>query len=276
MSRNRQFYCHRCSSNVQIDVGEWKCRDCSSGFVEELTTPERNNDGMSFSISHRIGPGSLRSIIPQLTGGQSGSGGPFGMVRLSMSGSPSGSRPHIQIGNQSTVGSRPDRPHIVIDPTEGMPEEQRHGIQHMIQNILLFGGVNFGGGAAGGSFNPADFAWGPNGLDDIITQLLQQVEGGAPPTPQSTINQLQPEVYTTELQKRVTECSVCLSDFELSTEVIQLPGCQHIFHPECIRNWLNLHNSCPICRTGISESNNRSSVQCQHNQTDRISPPSLD
>ena len=53
MSRNRQFYCHRCAANVQIDVAEWKCRDCSSGFVEELTTPERNNDGMSFSISHR-------------------------------------------------------------------------------------------------------------------------------------------------------------------------------------------------------------------------------
>jgi len=69
-------------------------------------------------------------------------------------------------------------------------------------NIL--GGVNFAGGT-GGALNPADFAWGPTGLDDIITQLLQQVEGGAPPTPQSTINQLQPEVYTTELQKRVTE-----------------------------------------------------------------------
>lgn len=50
-----------------------------------------------------------------------------------------GSRPHIQIGNQSTVGARADRPHIVIDPTEGIPEEQRSGIQHMIQNILLFG-----------------------------------------------------------------------------------------------------------------------------------------
>jgi len=92
-----------------------------------------------FIVIFRIGPGSLRSIIPQLTGAQSGNGTPFGMVRLSMSGSPAGSRPHIQIGNQSTVGSRPERPHIVIDPTEGMPEEQRHGIQHMIQNILLFG-----------------------------------------------------------------------------------------------------------------------------------------
>lgn len=55
MNRNRQFYCHRCNANVQIDLAEWKCRECSSGFVEEVTAVDNgaNNENISFSVSHR-------------------------------------------------------------------------------------------------------------------------------------------------------------------------------------------------------------------------------
>ena len=44
---------------------------------------------------------------------------------------------------------------------------------------------------------------------------------------------------------------VCLTDFEIGDEVIRHPHCSHIFHPSCIRNWLELHDSCPICRTPL-------------------------
>lgn len=47
------------------------------------------------------------------------------------------------------------------------------------------------------------------------------------------------------------QCSVCLTDFEIGDEVIRHPHCSHIFHPSCIRNWLELHDSCPICRTPL-------------------------
>lgn len=36
MDRNRSFYCHRCNQQVRINLEEWQCAECQSGFVEEL------------------------------------------------------------------------------------------------------------------------------------------------------------------------------------------------------------------------------------------------
>lgn len=38
--RMRRFYCHRCDSQVQIDEALLQCRNCQSGFVEELEQPQ--------------------------------------------------------------------------------------------------------------------------------------------------------------------------------------------------------------------------------------------
>ena len=43
------------------------------------------------------------------------------------------------------------------------------------------------------------------------------------------------------------QCSVCWDDFKLEEDVRQL-RCEHIFHEDCIIPWLELHNTCPVCR----------------------------
>ena len=43
------------------------------------------------------------------------------------------------------------------------------------------------------------------------------------------------------------QCAVCWDDFKLGEEVRQLK-CEHIFHEPCIVPWLELHNTCPVCR----------------------------
>jgi len=47
------------------------------------------------------------------------------------------------------------------------------------------------------------------------------------------------------------ECSVCMDSVELGEEVVSLP-CQHWFHRNCVTMWLKEHNTCPICRKGLS------------------------
>jgi len=48
---------------------------------------------------------------------------------------------------------------------------------------------------------------------------------------------------------RCSGCRVCLTDFEASTSVVELP-CGHAFHPACISKWLTqFKNNCPICAT---------------------------
>ena len=49
-------------------------------------------------------------------------------------------------------------------------------------------------------------------------------------------------------------CSICLNDFSKAgrrggaIEEIGLFDCNHVFHSNCINQWLNQHNSCPLCR----------------------------
>eukprot|EP00850_Spirogloea_muscicola_P017238 SM000146S00958 [mRNA] locus=s146:101748:103347:- [translate_table: standard] len=47
------------------------------------------------------------------------------------------------------------------------------------------------------------------------------------------------------------QCPVCLSDYQPSEQLRQLPACRHVFHVECIDAWLEHHTTCPICRTSL-------------------------
>ncbi|KAG4106686.1 hypothetical protein H8356DRAFT_449044 [Neocallimastix lanati (nom. inval.)] len=42
-------------------------------------------------------------------------------------------------------------------------------------------------------------------------------------------------------------CSICMENYKPGTRIKRLP-CNHEFHPECITQWLETNNSCPICR----------------------------
>lgn len=47
------------------------------------------------------------------------------------------------------------------------------------------------------------------------------------------------------------ECAICLCEFE-DTETLRLiPKCDHVFHPECIDEWLSSHTTCPVCRANL-------------------------
>ncbi|KAK6337704.1 hypothetical protein TWF696_001187 [Orbilia brochopaga] len=59
-----------------------------------------------------------------------------------------------------------------------------------------------------------------------------------------------------DIQLHVGErCLVCLSDFEDGELCRQLVQCQHVFHRDCIDEWLTTgRNSCPLCRgQGVEE-----------------------
>nr|RLV63599.1 hypothetical protein DV515_00018111 [Chloebia gouldiae] len=99
--------------------------------------------------------------------------------------------------------------------------------------------------------SPGDYAWGQSGLDAIVTQLLGQLENtGPPPADKEKISSLPTVLVTQEQVDTGLECPVCKEDYTVAEQVRQLP-CNHVFHSSCIVPWLELHDTCPVCRKSL-------------------------
>ena len=42
-------------------------------------------------------------------------------------------------------------------------------------------------------------------------------------------------------------CTICLDEFCVGSEVTRMP-CSHVYHQDCIVEWLKMSNLCPLCR----------------------------
>jgi len=49
--------------------------------------------------------------------------------------------------------------------------------------------------------------------------------------------------------KQGMDCAICLGDFQEREWVKEIPYCGHVFHAQCIDQWLSSHVTCPLCRT---------------------------
>ena len=49
------------------------------------------------------------------------------------------------------------------------------------------------------------------------------------------------------------ECTICLEKFSIGDSISwpKYGDCDHIYHTECITEWLALHDDCPLCRVAI-------------------------
>ena len=56
-----------------------------------------------------------------------------------------------------------------------------------------------------------------------------------------------PAEGTEEEEEEADKCTICLSEFEPEEDVRRLP-CMHLFHVECVDQWLGQNKRCPICR----------------------------
>ncbi|XP_021528377.1 E3 ubiquitin-protein ligase RNF115 isoform X2 [Aotus nancymaae] len=120
--------------------------------------------------------------------------------------------------------------------------------------------------------NPGDYAWGQTGLDAIVTQLLGQLENtGPPPADKEKITSLPTVTVTQEQVDTGLECPVCKEDYTVEEEVRQLP-CNHFFHSSCIVPWLELHDTCPVCRKSLNgEDSTQQSQSSEASASNRFS-----
>lgn len=87
-----------------------------------------------------------------------------------------------------------------------------------------------------GVFDTVDFVGSEEGLK------------GSPPAAKSVLENLPLVVVSDEdLKGSNVACAVCKDEILLTEKVTRLP-CSHYYHCDCIVPWLNIRNTCPVCR----------------------------
>jgi len=285
----QRFFCHQCNVEIPRIAADFTCPTCNSGFIEELAAGEGpggraggggggggavglgqddDSDGEEqYDLGQVLGP--LESILPGLLGG--GLGG-VGQAR----GFPGPIRVRQGPSQRIRISRGPPQPPHRVGPQGphnlGMDQAAlENALQDFVFNLagMQFGGAGAGGAAGGGApggarfhfigpgaqlhGNPGDYAWGRGGLDAIITQLLNQMDGaGPPPMAKENIQQIPSVKITKKMMEKSESCSVCWEDFSEGEEV-KLLECEHCFHEGCIVPWLELHGTCPVCRKELSK-----------------------
>ncbi|KAG6420921.1 hypothetical protein SASPL_117466 [Salvia splendens] len=236
---SHQYYCYQCERHVTITppsspTDELACPICHGSFLEESdTAPPSNPTPESDPFLNAAFPNfgglplifSSSSAAPASFTVSSAGGGLDDLSSLFGSRSPNDFNPFAFLNNYV------------------------NNLQARGANIQLVFESPGGAGIGGGGANLGDYFIGP-GLEQLIQQLAENDPNryGTPPASKNAVQGL-PDIHITAemLESDSSQCAVCKDTFELNEEAKQMP-CKHIYHKDCILPWLELHNSCPVCR----------------------------
>ncbi|KAG8232324.1 hypothetical protein J437_LFUL009423 [Ladona fulva] len=200
-----RFFCHRCNESINQVLPEFKCPICESGFIEELGVNEPSDDGSDSELDNSEAF-SLEQIIR-------------GAGRA----------------NENLRSRRNGRGSVQTNPFD-------HLIQDVMINLTSFNWSAGGNGRGNGPVfflgNPGDYAWGREGLDAIVTHLLNQMDGTGPPP---------------LAKEKIEEIPVVNIMKDQVGEPVRKLKCEHVYHENCIIPWLKLHGTCPICRKTLCD-----------------------
>jgi len=101
------------------------------------------------------------------------------------------------------------------------------------------GGGNGGTSRRGIIGSVARSVRGPRGLDRAVVESF-------PTFTYSAIKEL-------KIGKGALECAVCLTEFDDDDTLRLIPKCDHVFHPDCVDEWLAGHTTCPVCRSNLAD-----------------------
>ncbi|XP_074287304.1 putative E3 ubiquitin-protein ligase RHC2A [Silene latifolia] len=217
------YWCYRCNRFVRVfnnnNLDSMICPDCNGGFVEQIDSPRRR----------------------------------FPSTTVSSAANPTiSSSPRLRRSRRNGGDRSPFNPVIVLRA----PSEDIAAV-----NAAVAGGggggyelyYDDGGGSGLRPLPPSvsEFLLG-SGFDRLLDQLAQLEMNGIqrseqPPASKAAIESM-PTIKIVDNHVNLdSHCAVCKEAFELGVEAREMP-CKHIYHSDCILPWLNLRNSCPVCR----------------------------
>uniref|UniRef100_A0A5B6ZW55 RING-type E3 ubiquitin transferase n=1 Tax=Davidia involucrata TaxID=16924 RepID=A0A5B6ZW55_DAVIN len=248
------YFCYECNRTVSITpsrTSELLCPNCNGGFLEEFENPNPNpNPNPSPNPFVAAFSSDNLSGFPSFSAGFGGS-----PIVFSTAGG-GGGRSDFELQNPTDLlgGGGIGRSATLqgLGPGEFNPFAFLHNYLNTRAggaNIQFVIGNNSSDPGFGLRGNLGDY-FIDHGLEQLIQQLAENDPNryGTPPASKLAVEAL-PNIKVTDelLASDSSQCAVCKDTFELGEQAKQMP-CKHIYHSDCIVTWLELHNSCPVCR----------------------------
>lgn len=91
-------------------------------------------------------------------------------------------------------------------------------------------------------------------LNMALRESMETYKPNITPASKGAIAQLSRYELTEETLKTAQDpmCVICSEEFKVDDVVLSLP-CKHLFHAECCEKWLEINNTCCVCREPIPE-----------------------
>ncbi|XP_058775857.1 probable E3 ubiquitin-protein ligase ZFP1 [Vicia villosa] len=86
--------------------------------------------------------------------------------------------------------------------------------------------------------------------DEVILALEERMRAEARLTEEQIHTYIETETYVSNPNETSTQnetCTICQEDY-VEGEIIGRLDCKHLYHLECIKQWLMKKNTCPICK----------------------------
>ncbi|KAM8839925.1 E3 ubiquitin-protein ligase RNF115 isoform 2-T2 [Spinachia spinachia] len=253
-----RFFCHCCKSETNPKLPDFVCPRCDSDFIEEVTEDSgllHSSSSVASEDSSWLFPELLKLLFMQrsalLSHPQSSESGPgdSGWVYAGRSASPVSSGT-AEVG-ESESSSQPEQErssrHEQRPAEDGIVQEFLHGLFASSRNLTAALATQLRV-----DLNPGHYAWGHEALDSVIAESFGQLEcSGPPPAEKEMILSLPTVCISQEQTDSRLECPVCREEYSPGESVRKL-SCLHYFHSECIVPWLQLHDTCPVCRKSLN------------------------
>lgn len=93
-------------------------------------------------------------------------------------------------------------------------------------------------------------------MGDTVSDDESVIEMGDPPGKKEKKNANSYSRFLVSTWRRPTatdECSICLQSYNPGQTIClaKNPLCKHVFHHDCIEEWLKDHSDCPLCRVNL-------------------------